>query len=71
MTKFNLIYKSKYGDTVSSDNPKLDAYKHMAYLHMLGIRTGLLIRGDCYTVQGETITQSKIADLTFESQKEE
>ena len=64
---FKLIYQGRYGDTVASDNPKLDAYKHMAYLHVLGVRTGLIVRDGCYTVQGETIARVKTADLTFES----
>jgi hypothetical protein len=63
---FKVIYQGKYGDTVESDNPKLDAYKHMAYLHMIGIRSGLIIRDGRYTVQAESITGMKLSDMTFE-----
>lgn len=67
---FRIIYQGKYGNTVSSEDPKLDAYKYMARLQMIGIRTGLIIRDGLYTVQGETITQSKLADLTFEAEEQ-
>lgn len=69
MTKFSVIYQTKYGDTVASDNPKLDAYKQAAYLQALGYNWGIIIRDGRYTVQAETVTQHKIADITFEQEE--
>lgn len=47
---FKLIYQSKYGDTVESNNPKLDAYKQMHYNKMCGYDSVLIVRDGCYTV---------------------
>ena len=32
---FKLIYHGSHGDTVDSDNPKLDAYKQAAYFRLV------------------------------------
>lgn len=61
---FKVIYESKYGNTVESDNPKLESYKHMAYLRMCGINSSLLIRDGHYTVQAEQ-NGRRLADITF------
>lgn len=58
---FNLIYESKYGPTVESDNPKLDAYKQIHYNKVCGYTSVLIVRDGCYTVQ-----VVGLADITFE-----
>jgi hypothetical protein len=63
---FTVIFEGKYGNTVESENPKLDAYKHMAYLRICGQNSGLIIRDGCYTVQSEK-NGYKLADMTFQT----
>ena len=65
---FQVIEQGKFGDTLTVENPKLSAYKHMACLHVIGIRSGLLIHEDCYTVQSEK-NGRKLADITFQPEE--
>lgn len=59
---FATIYRSKYGDTVSAIDPKLEAYKQAAYiLNVLGCRYSLTAHENgAYTVTG-----GGLASLTF------
>ena len=48
---FKVIYKSKYGDTVDSDDPKMESYKYMAYLRICRYESiTLTVREGHYTV---------------------
>ena len=60
---FAAIYQTKYGDTVSAEDPRREAYKQAAYiLNVLGRRYSMTAHPDgAYTVQGDGL-----ASLTFE-----
>lgn len=60
---FQEIYKSIHGDTVSSENVKLDAYKQANYIrNVLDRITKMTFHEDgCITVSGKGI-----APITFE-----
>ena len=60
---FTAIYRTKYGDTVSAEDPRREAYKQAGYiLNVLGRRYTMTAHPDgAYTVQGDGL-----ASLTFE-----
>ena len=61
---FRLQYKGAHGDTVGSDNPKVDAYKQMSLIARLGRRYRLTVHADgAYTVAGDGL-----AEITFEQE---
>lgn len=62
---FNVIYQGPHGQTVASDDPKLDAYKQMAYLQKCGTGYRLTAQADgSYTVAGDGLEP-----ITFEPRK--
>lgn len=61
---FRIIYQSKHGSTVYVNDPKLEAYKQMAYIKMLGKRCRLICQDGAYTVEGDGLDP-----LTFEKQQ--
>ena len=60
---FAAIYQTRYGDTVSAEDPRREAYKQAGYiLNVLGRRYTMTAHTDgAYTVQGDGL-----ASLTFE-----
>ena len=60
---FAAIYQTKYGDTVSAEDPRREAYKQAGYiLNVLGRHYTMTAHADgAYTVQGDGL-----ASLTFE-----
>jgi hypothetical protein len=65
MASFSVIYKGIHGDTVSSENPKLDAYKQAAYIqNYLGRVYQITSNLDgSYTVTGDGLNP-----VTFENE---
>ena len=61
-TAFRAVYRTKYGDTVQTSDPRLEAYKQAAYIvNVLGRRYGLTAHEDgAFTVTGDGL-----ASLTF------
>ena len=59
---FHAVYRGEFGDTIEVADPKLAAYKQMAYIrNVLGLRYRLVCQVDgVYTVVG-----SGLAPLTF------
>ena len=67
MTNFSAIYQTSHGDTIESDNPRLDAFKQSAYLNACGHIPQITQNADMsYTVK---VQSGKIAPLTFEPSK--
>jgi hypothetical protein len=61
---FRVIYQGAHGNTVGSENPKLDAYKQMALIASQGRRYRLIAQADgSYTIEGDGL-----ARLTFEDE---
>lgn len=59
---FSIIYQGPRGDTVESDNPKLSAYKQVAYVvNVLGRRYSITSEDGSYTVSGDGLQP-----ITFE-----
>jgi hypothetical protein len=62
---FQIIYQGPHGDTVDSDNPRLSAYKQMAYLLRIGRRYSLTCHEDgAYTVAGDGCEPITFAPVT-------
>lgn len=59
---FRVVYQTKHGDTVQSDDPKLDAYKQAHHLkNILGRKYELIAHEDgSYTVKSPGL-----ASITF------
>lgn len=60
---FSIIYQGPHGDTVHSDNPKLDAYKQASYVANILRRNYSITSHDdgSYTVSGDGLQP-----ITFE-----
>lgn len=64
MDTFQVIHDSKNGQALYSDTPKIDAYKHMAFMQRMGYTTSLDVADGMYTVKSHK--NGMETRLTFE-----
>ncbi len=64
MDTFQVIHDSAQGQALYSETPKLDAYKHIAFMQRLGFGTALTVTDGIYTITSTKNGKSQV--LTFE-----
>jgi hypothetical protein len=63
LSPFRVVYQGKHGPSVVSDNPKLDAYKEMAFHKLQGRTYSTTFHAD----GAVTVAVDGLEPLTFEA----